>query len=363
MSRSFPALWGRKSGVLEVSRSVLIFTSDEDSTQVFQLIPHLLQISMGGENSPHFYLKDRNHPEIEICVQDEAILAELASYGLPQAGFFLEKSRKRRTIRNLLLGSPFALALLLLLAIPLLFSFIPISWFNEILTIQQEKKLGEFLIPTIQKEFKVKSNHPAQPALEQLVVFLKEASPELQKFDFQIFVADQSDINAFAIPGGLIVFNQGLLQKAESVEEVLGVLSHEMAHVERRHVVKSLAGRVGALGGVLILAAFVGSDAATVIAKASDFLSLKHSREDESEADARGLEFLQRAGVSSEGMIQFFSKLEKQESSLSGALSFMSTHPLSSERIRDLKQLAAQSSAIEKKPLPVEIGELKSVSY
>jgi beta-barrel assembly-enhancing protease len=358
MTHSFPALWGRKGGVLQIQKDMLMFVVDEDPCQVFRLIPQETDIKMGGENSHHYFLSDRQNPGIVICVQDEAALSALASYGHPQAQTLLKKSSERRTLRALTISSPLVIALGLLMAIPALFAVVPIAWLNDVLTIEQEKKLGEFLYPSIEKEFHISKSHPAQPALEKLVLFLQEKSPELASYKFQISVAEKPEVNAFALPGAYIVVNEGLLQRAESIEEVLGVLSHELAHVQQRHVLKSVAGRLGSLGGMLVLSLFIGSEAASMIAYAENFLNLKYSRQDETDADIKGLQFLKNAGVSPKGMIHFFKKLEADENLLSSALPFLSTHPLSKERVEQL-QLKSGSEKLENSTaLPVQFQDL-----
>ncbi|MGZ5278683.1 MAG: M48 family metalloprotease, partial [Pseudobdellovibrionaceae bacterium] len=263
--KTFPALLGRNGGLLEVQRDAIVFTPDRTPDQLIRLSTRRLEISIEGQNSQHYYLKDPAQPDSVLFVQDIAVIETLASFGQPAAQVILEKSKSLRLRRNLLVGSPFLVSLLMLLALPFLISMMPIGWLSSALTFEQEQKLGQFLFHLTKKELQIMQQSKAQNGLEKLVVFVQASTPELQALEFEVYVSESSDINAFALPGGILVFNKGLLEKAESVEEVLGVLAHEMAHVERRHSVKALAGRLGSLGGLIVLSSVIGSDAAMVI--------------------------------------------------------------------------------------------------
>jgi Zn-dependent protease with chaperone function len=356
--KTFPALLGRNGGLLEIQRDAIVFTPDRAGDLPLTLSTRRLEISIEGQNSQHYYLKDPNQPESVLCVQDLGAIEALANFGQPAAQAILEKSKSLRMRRSLVVGSPFIVSLILLLALPFLLSLVPIGWLSTALTFEQEQKLGQFLFPLTKEELKVLKESKAQAGLEKLVAFVQASTPELQALKFEIYVSESTEINAFALPGGILVFNQGLLQKSNSVEEILGVLAHEMAHVEKRHSVKALAGRLGSLGGLIVLSSLIGSDAAIVIGQAGDMISLKHSRDDEAEADRRGFEFLQNAKASTDGMIRFFSKLQEQESGLPAALSFLSTHPLSSERVEALKRLPKRHADSEIRELPVTLQEL-----
>jgi beta-barrel assembly-enhancing protease len=188
------------------------------------------------------------------------------------------------------------------------------------------------------------SKETAQVHLRALYEQLKLANPELAHLNIEIFVSTSDEMNAFAAPGNLIVINQGLIQKADSVEEIMGVLAHEVAHVELPHVLKSLAGGLGTLAGTIFLSTLIGSDGAITIAKATNFLQLKYSREKEIAADKKGFYFLQRANVSPSGMIRFFEKLSHSEKLVPNVLRFASTNPSSEERVQVLSELTTQNS-------------------
>jgi predicted Zn-dependent protease len=135
------------------------------------------------------------------------------------------------------------------------------------------------------------------------------------------------------LPGGLLVVNSELLKEAESVEEVMGAVGHEIAHVELRHVLKSTLKGFGPLAGFVLVSFIVNPDFARVLLKATEFLELKYSREDELAADRRGAELLANAGISTLGLIAFFTRLGNERGGVERALSILSTHPASADRV------------------------------
>lgn len=357
---SFPALLDRTSGTIVIQQHNIVFNSDDETAKDIVLSIARMKITMGGQNSTHYFLTDPHQPDKVICVQDQRVISELLKLGSSAAKLSLEQTKKRKFWRNLSLSTPVFITLFLIFLIPILLSFIPISWFNNMLSFKQEQKFGNFLFPLMKTELKISENHPAQKKIETLVQFIQSETPELAKLKIETYISSKSEVNAFALPGGIIVVNQGLIAEATSIEEILGVLAHEMAHVERRHSIKSMAGRLGNLAGILALTVFVGTDAVGVIAGVNNFVALKYSREDESEADRRGFEFLTNAKISSTGMISFFSKLSSKEDVVENSLAFLSTHPLSQERVAALNKLKASTTPFKPRALPLSLQELRN---
>lgn len=135
--------------------------------------------------------------------------------------------------------------------------------------------------------------------------------------------------NAFAMPGGGIVFTRGLLETAESPDEVAGILAHEIQHVEQRHVMTSIvrgallsavwAVTIGDYSGVLVIDPTTAFHVAT----------MRFSRDDEADADAGAVAMLDRAGIRRDGLSAFFARLAEEEGDLP---EWLSTHPASGQR-------------------------------
>jgi predicted Zn-dependent protease len=152
--------------------------------------------------------------------------------------------------------------------------------------------------------------------LEPLLAALGETP-----FQFELMVVDAPEVNAFALPGGFIVVNSGLLAEARSGEEVAAVLAHELSHVTLRHSTRRIAGGLGVSAALALVLGVVdfGAPAYTL----SYLASLGYGRDQEREADEQGLALLQRAGISPLGMATFFERL----SSSLNPPELLSTHP------------------------------------
>jgi predicted Zn-dependent protease len=138
---------------------------------------------------------------------------------------------------------------------------------------------------------------------------------------FELMVSDASDVNAFALPGGYVVVNAGLLTAAQTGEEVAAVLAHELSHVSARHSTQRLAAGLGATAalGVLLGIVDLGAPAYTL----AHLASLGYGRDQEREADELGQALLMRAGISPLGMATFFERMSAELT----PPELLSTHP------------------------------------
>ncbi len=208
-------------------------------------------------------------------------------------------------------------------------SRIPVEW---------EQKLGEAAYRDFLSHQEVVKEGPAVQALAEMTRRMTEQIPA-SPYTFDVTVVKSDVVNAFALPGGYVVVFTGLMKKAESGEEVAGVLSHELNHVLQRHglerIVKSL--------GLVTVAAIVFGNQQGLVGMMKQFgvelFTLKFGREQETEADLTGLQLLQRAKIDPSGMIRFFERLSEKDE---GRVEWLSTHPMSAARAERLKaELAA----------------------
>jgi Zn-dependent protease with chaperone function len=153
--------------------------------------------------------------------------------------------------------------------------------------------------------------------------------------DVKLFVVKEGDPNAFAMPGRRIVVFSGLIDRARSPEMLAGVIAHEMGHVEYHHPMRGLIHQMG-LGAVLTL--MFGDSSLAGAGQLA--LALSYSRDMEREADQRGIELLQKAGIRADGMSAFFEVIKKdvEDSMLSDMPEFLSTHPDLDARIAATRQ-------------------------
>jgi predicted Zn-dependent protease len=163
------------------------------------------------------------------------------------------------------------------------------------------------------------------------------------KYPYSFTVADNREINAFALPGGPVWINRGVLQSATNESQVAGVLAHEIAHLTQRHAAAQLTNVAIANWGLALLGAMLGNTGGAGAAQvAGRFLAsgafLKFSRDDEREADKAGLLLLTRAGWDARGMIELFDILRREQGRDPGSVeAFFSSHPSPEERITELR--------------------------
>jgi predicted Zn-dependent protease len=180
----------------------------------------------------------------------------------------------------------------------------------------------------------------AQPLVEQ-------ADSE---FEFHFVVVDSKDINAFALPGGYVTVNMGLLEAAESGEEIAAVIGHEMTHVTHRHGMRGVMRQLGA--SALVSLMFGGTSLETLMYAANGLVGQAHSRDQERDADNGGRELLMAAGVDPIGMATFFERLKEEQAGMPGALALLSTHPDPGERAETTREISAGFTATRDLPDP-----------
>ncbi len=172
------------------------------------------------------------------------------------------------------------------------------------------------------------------------------------EFEFHFVVVESPEVNAFALPGGFVTVNMGLLDAAETGEEVAAVLAHEMTHVTERHGMRGVMRRIGGVAVVAMI--FGGTDFETLAYAAEGLAGQAHSRDQEREADEGGRTILMNAGVDPTGMATFFERLEQLQGSLPGAAVLLSTHPNPGERAQTTREIAANFTATRDLPDPPE---------
>jgi predicted Zn-dependent protease len=163
--------------------------------------------------------------------------------------------------------------------------------------------------------------------------------------DWQFQVVNSDMVNAFALPGGFVYVNRGVLARASNMSEVAGVLGHEIEHVVRRHSVKQMEQAQGANVGVGLLCALTGvcqsGVAQAAINVGGTAVFAKFSRDDEIQADEGGFNNLIRAGINPRGMLTLFQKLlsEEQQSGGGNASAWFADHPGTTDRIADIQRM------------------------
>jgi len=164
------------------------------------------------------------------------------------------------------------------------------------------------------------------------------------QFQYRFKVINASDINAFALPGGFIYLNRGIIDNARNEGEIAGVLAHEIAHSSLRHGTHQASKAYAAQAGLQILGGLLGGKVGqstaqilnTVGGVGLNALFLKFSRELETQADVRGAQILAASGYSPADMVSFFHQLEKVDKSRK--TTWLSHHPAPPDRIARIEK-------------------------
>ncbi len=218
---------------------------------------------------------------------------------------------------------------------------------------QQERQIGEQSMFEIRADKSYLDDAEVSDYLNQLGYQLVANSNEPgQAFEF--FALNDNSINAFALPGGFIGVNSGLILTAQSESELASVLAHEIAHVTQHHLARMVAGQkfdsVAAMAAiaVAILAARSNPEAtqAAIVGVQAGSIQrqLNFTRTHEQEADRIGLATLHKAGFDTHAMPAFFERLQKATRLVEGNTpSWLRTHPITSERIADIANRVQQT--------------------
>ena len=220
------------------------------------------------------------------------------------------------------------------------------------MTPQQERLIGEQTMLQIRSSDQYLDDPEVTDYLNRLGHRLVANSSEPSQ-PFEFFVVHDETINAFAMPGGFIGVNTGLIQLSQSESELASVLAHEISHVTQHHLARMVSGRkydsmaAMAAMAVAILAARNSPQAAqaTMIGAQGGLVQrqLDFTREHEKEADRIGIDLLQQSGFDPHAMPLFFERLQKATQLQEGdAPSYLRTHPLTIERIADVDNRVAQ---------------------
>ena len=156
--------------------------------------------------------------------------------------------------------------------------------------------------------------------------------------DWQFFVVNSREVNAFALPGGFVYVNRGLIERAQDLDELAGALGHEIGHVVRRHSVQQMEKRNGAnlaVGLGCTLTRICNSDVArAAIQVGGAALFARYSRTDEAEADSEAVLNVTAAGLDPHGIPTLFRRLiEERRTAPLRIAAFFASHPLEEDRI------------------------------
>ncbi len=215
----------------------------------------------------------------------------------------------------------------------------------------QERKLGEEIMNSIRRDPAFMSDLPTLDYLNQFGNSLLAATPDARgeaDYDFFFFAVRDPSLNAFALPGGFIGANSGLMLAAQSESELASVMAHEIGHVSQRHIARMIGNQkqdsllpiAGMLLGALAMRSSPDLGIAAMMSGTGMAAQrrLSFGRDAEREADRVGLNILNSGGFETSGMVNFFGRLQNASRNRSDNMpAWLRTHPLTTERIADIE--------------------------
>lgn len=211
---------------------------------------------------------------------------------------------------------------------------------------QQEQQLGAQYAAEINRQLPIVDDAQINGYINDLGrQIARPNDPRGIPYTFRVVNASQ--VNAFAVPGGYVYVNRGLIERADNMSELAGVLAHEIGHVVERHSVEQMQKMQNAQLGVALGTILLGQPSqlgALGINAVGSAVFAGFSRDAEREADQVAVTYLVRSGINPRGMVTFFQKLLDEQQRNPGALEqWFSTHPTTQERIADVQRIIQQT--------------------
>lgn len=309
-----------------------------------------MHFRLGGANNRLLLITHPSTPQLTLHTSDLTVLKDNFVNAHPECAMQLKKYRKTKHLHV----AAIVVVALLIVVTPLTF-ISSLDYFSAFAVKQMpvawDTTLGEMASTQYRSNQKLmkekKSDELLQPLTDPLIKALKDTP-----YQYNFTIVDDDTLNAFALPGGFVTIHSGLILKAETAEEFLGVIAHEISHVEERHGMRSIVNNAGIYMSASLLFGDLSGVLATLANTAPLLISQQYSRSFETDADENALKLMKMARVDPQGLPTFFEKmiaeekimLEKMgmkdsEKTYKTAMTFLSTHPASDKRMEHLREL------------------------
>lgn len=202
---------------------------------------------------------------------------------------------------------------------------------------QQEVEMGANYAAEINRQLPIVQDAELNRYLNVLGDSIARIADQ-RNLNWQFHIVDSPDVNAFAVPGGFIYMNRGLLERATNMSQVAGVLGHEIGHVTQRHSIKQMQKAQGTnigMLGVCIFTSMCNSEAgAQLMGLGANVAMASFSRSDEDDADRVAVGYMVRAGIDPSGIAEMFQiLLDERQAKPEGLETWFRSHPLEESRI------------------------------
>lgn len=225
----------------------------------------------------------------------------------------------------------------------ILLLLLPLAACGGGVSLREEAELGAAYAAEVRRQVPLITDPAAVAALTRMGERLASRADSTGR-DYTFYLVDSPEVNAFALPGGHIFVNRGLVETADQASELAGVLGHEIAHVTERHGIEQMKKQRGAGTIVTLIYVILGREPGLAeqiaIEAGGAAVFARYGREAEREADQRAVQTLPAAGYDPEGVATFFEDLLRQQAREPGLLdTWFSTHPTSQERVQNARAM------------------------
>ncbi|MBK8643004.1 MAG: M48 family metallopeptidase [Saprospiraceae bacterium] len=294
-------------------------------------------LSRQNYKTNHLLIKWGTRDPFEYLEVREELALEALNEAFPQKNFFKNPGFSWGGFYSIL--GLVVLSTLVLLFYTYFFGLPRLTqWASEKVPIEWELKIGQSGIDQY-------SNSPSLDTLKtQYLNEFYQLLNHQSAYHFNFSFLKDSTVNAFALPGGFIVVNKGILDKMTNYRQLVGLMGHEIAHVEERHTLKTMFKSLGAYMIIQLALGHLGAISGVVVENLSSIQNLSYSREFELSADKAAFHLMKNLNISPSRIVDLFGILALEEANNKSSLpEFMSTHPLTEERSKRIKALIKEN--------------------
>lgn len=329
------------AGTITVDPQNLVFRSDGIEVSI-----PLSRLIISADGTARWRFHDSENDEWTIETSDKQILTSyFFTYRHTIRNQVRELAARQEGLHRLRMAPLFLLLFFAIVAVVWLLAARSVNFLVSRIPASWERELGDELLSEIQSDAKLQSGTKLVAYLESLGNRLMPGDLK-RKYPLRFYILDDPDVNAAALPGGIIIVNSGTLDAMRSPEQLAGILAHEIAHIIERHSLRKL---VSSIGPHYALRLFIRdkSSLLSVLAHSSHILLRQNfSREYEREADATAWRLLVDARIDPRGYIEALRQTQTAQRRLStgNAPRILSSHPPTDERIKHLENLWEKTS-------------------
>ncbi len=332
--------------------------------EAFVIPYHGCDVEMGGYNGKMVFCRNADRSLTFFCDDRKfASALSLAALGTLDEQLNVQRKRQRGESRRSFVYSIAFLVSMLVLIVAGYFG-IRAGANAAVLTLPTsvDVQIGETAMESMDLGGPQINDEVVVDALQSIVDRLAPAAA-VEGMQFRVHVVDSPMVNAFALPGGNMVVYTGLIESAESPEQVAGVLAHEMSHATLRHGLQRIGQSLGIWAGLTLL---IG-DASGLMGAGADLFQAasinSYSRDHENEADLEGVRMLHAVAIDPAAMAKFFEILEEKHGDLPGIFSWISTHPDHASRIANIRASVGRLPPQDYRTLEIDWAEVKSHAH